>query len=270
MPACRTESLLPTRSPPAARKPHPAAFEEPEHWLGPTELLDLGDAKLRLRARSITQLSKTDREKALAIYGFVKRVPFAKPFKFKLRSPRQVLDAGRGDALDKVGLLLALLRIADIPARIRYMQLPGEMLRGLISHMSIAARPVAEIHVGGQWVATDTYIFDAAYMAAARQRLAEEGWECGYGIHHEGASIWNGVHDAFLVGDAVAQANLWRGHEALFEDPAEFVSSEAWRNTHPALASTLHWNIMAPAMGKVIRELREEAVGGTPVSRRTS
>ena len=254
----------------SARTPHPAALEEPEHWLGPSELLDLGDAKLRLRARAITQLAKNEREKALAIYGFVKRVPFAKPFKLRLRTPRQVLEAGCGDALDKIGLLIALLRIVDIPARIRYMQLPGEMLRGLISHMSIAARPVAEIHIGGKWLATDTYIFDAAYMAAARQRLAEENWECGYGIHRDGASIWNGASDAFLVGAGIAEANLRRGHEALFEDPAQFAHSEAFKAVHPTVSSTVHWNVMVPAMGKVIRELREEAVSGAPAPRRSS
>ena len=244
--------------------------DAPDAWLGPTELLDLGDAKLRLRARSLTQLAKNDREKVLAIYGFVKRVPFAKPFKLRLRSPRQVLDAGRGDALDKAGLLVALLRIGGIPARIRFMQLPGEMLRGLISHMSSAARPVAEAWVAGRWVATDTYIFDAAYMAAARQRLAEEDWECGYGIHRDGASIWNGVQDGFLTGEAVARENLARGPEGAYEDPLAFVSGDAWRSTHPALASTVHWNIMVPSMGKVIRELREEAVSGAPTVRRTS
>jgi hypothetical protein len=108
-------------------------------------------------------------------------------------------------------------------------------------------------------------------MAAARERLAEQGWDCGYGIHRDGAQIWNGVQDAFLVGEATARDNLWRGNEALFEDPAAFVHSDAWRNTHPAISSAVHWNIMVPAMGKVIRELREEAVSGAPaVPRRSS
>jgi hypothetical protein len=245
----------------------PPMQDGPEHWLGPTELLDLGDAKLRLRARALTQLAKNDREKALAIYGFVKRMPFARPFKLRLRTPRQVIDAGRGDALDKVGLLVGLLRSADIPARIRFMHLPGETLRGLISHMSIAARPVAEIWLGGRWVATDTYIFDASYMVAARQRLAEEGWDCGYGIHREGASIWDGVQDAFLTGEAIAREHLVRGVDGAFADPTAFVASPVWRSTHPALASALHWNIMAPAMGKVIRKLREEAVAPAPPKR---
>jgi hypothetical protein len=245
----------------------PSSRDGPEHWLGPTELLDLGDAKVRLRARALTQLAKNEREKALAIYGFVKRIPFARPFKLRLRTPRQVIDAGRGDALDKVGLFVGLLRSVDIPARIRFLHLPGEMLRGLISRMSIAARPVAEIWLGGRWVATDTYIFDAAYMAAARQRLAEEGWECGYGIHRDGAPIWNGVHDAFLIGEAIAREHLVRGAEGVFADPAAFVASPAWRDTHPAVSSAVHWNIMVPAMGKVIRRLREEAVAPVPSKR---
>jgi hypothetical protein len=244
--------------------------EDPDHWLGSTALLDLEDSKLRLRARALTQLCKNDREKALAIYGFVKRIPFAKPFKVRVRTPREVLDAGRGDALDKVGLLVALLRMVEIPARIRYVELRGEMLRGLISHMTAVARPMAEIWLGGRWLATDTYIFDAAYMAAARKRLTEEGWECGYGIHRDGQSIWNGMEHAFLGGTELGQAQMASGY-GLYQDPFEFVAGPEFSATHPPVARTLHWNMMVPAMGKVIRDLRHEAVsggGGSSTARR--
>lgn len=241
---------------------------DPDHWLASTELLDLGDAKVQLRARAITQMAKTEREKVLAVYGFVKRIPFAKPFKLRLKSPRHVLDAGRGDALDKIGLLVALLRTLEIPARIRYMQLPGDMLRGLISHMTSAARPVLEVWHDQRWIATDTYIFDASYLSAARKRLAEEGWECGYGIHRDGESIWNGIDDAFLVGEASARANLAPVDGGVFEDPAQFVASPAFRSTHPPVARTVHWNVMVPSMRKVIGELRKEGTGGSPSTRR--
>jgi hypothetical protein len=241
------------------------AEEDPDHWLGSTELLDLGDTKLRLRARSLTQLCKSEREKALVIYGFVKRIPFVRRFKLRLRGPRRVLDAGCGDALDKAGLLVALLRIADIPARIRFLVLPGEMLRGLFSRTAPAARPVVEIWLAGKWMATDTYIFDAAYTAAARHRLRQQDWDCGYGIHREGASIWNGIDNAFLVGDAVARRLL--STDAVFEDPAQFVASADYRALHPPLARALRTNLMVPSLRKVIRELRHEAVSGTPSDR---
>ena len=97
----------------------------------------------------------------LAVYGFVKRTPFAKPMKLHVRTAREVLDAGRGDADDKAALLIALLRAAEIPARLRYIELRGEILRGLTSNVTSAARPVAEVWLAGRWVRTDTYIFDA-------------------------------------------------------------------------------------------------------------
>jgi hypothetical protein len=101
-------------------------------------------------------------------------------------------------------------------------------------------------------------------MAAARQRLEEESWATGYGIARGGASIWNGGDDAFLLGEKLTRENLLEGPDGLFEDPLDFVTGEPWRTTHPTLASTVHWNMKVPAMGKVIRELREEAVGNPP------
>ena len=178
------------------------ALDEPGRWLGTTELLDLEDTRLRLRAHALTQLCKTEREKALAVYGFVKRMPFAKPLKLRLRTARQVIDAGRGDASDKATVLIALMRAADIPARLRYIELRGEVLRGLTSSVASAGRAVAEIWLNDRWMRTDTYIFDAVYMAAARQRLKEHGWDWGYGIHRNGDAIWNAAGDAFLGGVA--------------------------------------------------------------------
>jgi hypothetical protein len=81
---------------------------------------------------------------------------------------------------------VALLRLVDIPARLRYVELRGDILRGLTSSVASASRPVAEIWLNGHWVRTDTYIFDAVYMAAARQRLKDTDWEWGYGIHRNG------------------------------------------------------------------------------------
>ena len=87
---------------PHARTSHAEVCAEPRRWLASTRLLDLGDAKLQLRARALTQLAKNEREKALALYSFVKRLPFARPFKLRVRSPRHVLEAGAGAVLTAV------------------------------------------------------------------------------------------------------------------------------------------------------------------------
>ncbi|MGE3347769.1 MAG: transglutaminase family protein [Ramlibacter sp.] len=247
-----TVPFIPPVPPPAAE------LEDPGRWLGSTKLLDLEDPKLRLRARALTQLCKNEREKALAIYGFVKRIPFGKPFKLRLRSPREVIDAGRGDAPDKIVVLVALLRLARIPARIRYLELQGDILRGLTSNVTSAARPVAEIWLKGHWVRTDTYIFDATYMAAARQRLKDNDWEWGFGIHRRAQTLWNGVDSAYLGGVPTEQDPMVIADLGVFHDPLEYVSSEVYRGNHPRIARAVQWNMLAPMMDRVVRDLRED------------
>ena len=196
--------------------------------------------------------------------GKVLRLPFSKPFKLRLRTAREVIDAGRGDADDKATVLIAMLRAADIPSRIRYIELRGEILRGLTSNVASAARPVAEIWVGDRWLSTDTYIFDAAYMAAARQRLKDQGWEWGYGIHRDGHAIWTGAEDAWLGGMPTSSDPMVIEDLGLFNDPMELLSSPAWLNAHTRLARAVQWNVLAPMMEKVVRELRQEASSGPP------
>ena len=169
------------------------------------------------------------------MYGFVKRIPFSKPLKLRLRTAREVIDAGRGDADDKATVLIALLRAAGIPARLRYIELRGEILRGLTSGVGSAARPLAEIWLGERWMRTDTYIFDAAYMAAARQRLKNAGWEWGYAIHRDGNTLWNGAGDAYLGGSSDSAGPDGAGRPGLLQRPAraDLVRSLAHRTSAP-------------------------------------
>ncbi|MEO5672259.1 MAG: hypothetical protein ABIR26_16345, partial [Ramlibacter sp.] len=71
--------------------------DRPQEWLGTTPLLDLDDPKVRLKARSLVQLCRTDREKALAVYSFVKRLPYTKRVKLHYPTARDVLEARGGD-----------------------------------------------------------------------------------------------------------------------------------------------------------------------------
>lgn len=233
------------------------ALDSPSRWLSATPLLDLEDPRIRVRVRSLTQLCKSEREKVLALYAFVKRFPFSKPLKLHLRTAREVLDAGKGDAIDKATLLVALLRAARVPARLHYVELRGLVMRGLTNSLTSAARPVLEVWVQDRWVATDTYIFDAGYMAAARQRLREQDWDVGYGIHRDGHAIWNGIDPAWVNAVGPQQDPMFLEDHGLFHDPREFVESPAYRRNHTRLARAMHWNVIAPSMERAIRELRD-------------
>jgi len=243
--------------------PQDEGVDEPRRWLGSSPLLDLEDPKLRLRVRSLVQLCKGDREKALAVYGYVKRLPLARRAKVRPATAREVHDAGRGDAPDKATLLVAMLRIAGLPARIRAVMLSGEILRGIAPGASEAYRPLVEVWLQGRWVRTDTYIFDAACMAAARQRLKDLGWEWGYGIHVNGHMLWDGCEDAFLGGVPTECDLMVTGTLGVFNDAGHLHASRAFRRKFPVLES-LRWFLIAPLADWALRNLRKEIVRPMP------
>jgi hypothetical protein len=239
------------------RRLHKRVSDRPQDWLGTTPLLDLGDTKLRLKARALVQLCRTDRDKALAIYRFVKRLPYTKRVKLQYPTARDVLEARGGDGDDKATLLIALMRSAGIPARLRYMEMRGEMLRGLIPRATPAARPLAEVWLG-RWVRTDTYIFDAEYVAAALEHLKANGWACGWGIHVNAQLLWDGRNDAFLGGGPPDEDPMITRLLCVVSDPLELVSASlggAGLRYRRSLRA-LQWNMLAPTMIRAIRELR--------------
>lgn len=248
--------------------PQRSARDLPEHYLGTTPLLDLQDSKLRLRVRSLTQLCTSDRDKAMALHNYVKRLTFERPFKLRLRTAREVMKAGRGDAADKAALLVALLRRCNIPARIRFVELKGDIMRGFGASTAPTPRPVVEIWLGARWVRTDTYIYDIEYVAAARQRLKDKSWEWGYGIHRNGHSIWNGTDDAVLGGFPMEEDPMVLQVMGVFDDPLQFVRSEVFKKKYRRFALNLRHNLQAMVMRREVRRLRDEAHPRTSDSRR--
>lgn len=258
----RVRQLAEVLPPPDA--PHPG------RWLGSTPLLDLEDPRLRLRVHALTQLCTSERDKALALYRFVKRMPVCRPFKARPRTARQVLDVGRGDALDKATLLVAMLRAAGIPARIRCITLDGRILCGLTCALREANRALVEMWLDGEWQQTDTYIYDAETMAAARQRLKDLGWEWGYGIHVEGRMLWQGEGSAFVGGQPDASNPMFVQDFGCFDDPLHYISSPAYRRRYNPLRRMLHWNMLAPFIERALRALRESPAPPRGPSGKTS
>jgi hypothetical protein len=249
--------------------PPQAWADDPRPWLGRSALTDPEDPKLRLRVHALTQLCKTDREKALALYGYVKRLPLARRIKTRPHTAREVYDFGRGDAPEKATLLVAMLRIAQLPARVRYVALRGDILRGIGAGVSQALRPIVELWVGDRWLRTDTFIFDPACMAAARQRLRDRGWEWGYGIHVNGHMVWNGHDDAYLGGVPNEGNPMVVRDLGVFHDHAQFLASRTFRR-HQSRLRQLYWNLVAPLTDGVYRGLREELARSPAAQRKTS
>lgn len=230
--------------------------DDPRHWRGPSPLFDLDHPRLRLRVQALTQLHPGEREQALALYGVVKRMPMTRSVKIGDRKAPEVLAAGRGDPADKATLLVAMLRVAGLAARIRVLSLRGEILRGLVTGVPYAMRPVVEVWLQGRWLCTDTHIFDPAYMAAARHRLRDSGWEWGYGIHVAGEMVWDGYQSAYAAGAPTPDNAMLMADLGVYQDPLDFFSSSAFRDQHSRLGRAMRWNMVAPTMQRAIERVR--------------
>ena len=234
----------------------------PSHWLGSTPLLDLSDDRLRLKAKSLTQLAKSERDKALAIYAYVKAMPYAAPGVTRCHTARHVMDARTGDCHGKSTLFVALLRLAEIPARLRFVQLRGELMRGFMTGVDKVPHVIVEAWLDGRWVKTDTHVFDIRYLICARDRLHADGWDMGWGIHRNAQSIWDGRTDAFSSLTLDEDSGMPLADLGVFSDPREFIDAGATQRDPFALLRAVRWNVFNGRMARGIRELREEEVSG--------
>jgi hypothetical protein len=230
--------------------------DAPGLWLGSTPLLDLEDPRLVIRSTALTQLSSNDRAKTLAIYEFVKRLPYRRPFKMSHRRAREVLDSGWGDGPDKATLMVALLRLAGVPARLRMVRMDGRILRGLVDRLDSISWPFVEVWLDGRWIRTDTYIFDGAYMAAARQALRKSGQRYGFGVYVDSQPLWTALDDASLSPLPVGSDPMVLEDLGPFHDHHDYMASGSFRSKHSRRFRFLRWNLLVPAMRMAIERLR--------------
>ena len=236
--------------------------DEPRHWLGPTRLMDLGDPRLRMRSAALVQLCRSEREKAIAIYAYVKRLPFRRVFKMGPRNARDVLDSGCGDGPDKATLMIALLRLAGVPARLRVVVMRGEIMRGLVDGLGVINRPFVEMYLDGAWQRTDTYIFDADYMASARQALRAAGADWGYGVHVESPMLWTGQGSTSMSPLPFATDPMVVEDLGVFHDPDDCMASRAFRARHVSFVRFLRWKQKVPGLRRAADRVRRGVPGG--------
>lgn len=240
----------------------------PAHWLGTTPLLDLSDDRLRVRAKALTQLSKNDRERALAIYNYVKALPFGYLPLGGQATARQVIDAGYGSSYGKSTLFVALLRLAGLPARIRMVQLRGDLLRGLYDTLPTINHALVEIWLDDHWVRTDAHAFDTVYVAAARAALGQRDWDRGYCIVRNAHNLWNGRDDAFCALSMDDSDRMPLADFGVFNDPKEFVTD--YGNSPMAHAMGIlkgvQFQMVARVLNRGIRKLRKQEFAAQAVT----
>ena len=186
----------------------------PARFLMAAGAIDADHPEVRAVAQRITVGCATDRERAVAIHDAVRdEVAFGFPGTGYETRASEVLDAGVGDCHTKGALFVALLRAVGVPARLRFVDLPADLLRGALDPGTPRVdHAVSEVFLDDGWHRTDSYVVDLALARAAQRRLAQEDRARGYGVRVGGVHTWDGEADAFAQYDPDLSERDWGVH----------------------------------------------------------
>lgn len=161
-----------------------------EEFLQPTEFLDFDKHFVKQKALEVTQGLKTDKEKAIALFYFVRKIrynmyTYIPKFKSNLKAST-TLRRGYGFCMSKAVLLSALARAVGIPARIHMVDIVNHKVSkkvvDLMGTDAFLCHGYSELLIDGKWIKL-TPVFD--------QITAEKA---GYLPNAE----FDGEHDAML------------------------------------------------------------------------
>lgn len=140
--------------------PGPLKEEEAYRYLRATGTIDSDHPSIRQKTSELTDGLGTHREKAVAIFYFVRDSirynPFMPRFLPEHLKASNTLAGGEGFCIQKAVLVAALSRAAKIPARIRFAVLKNHLLPEKLSVIlkgnDLPDHGFAEIYIDGIWV----------------------------------------------------------------------------------------------------------------------
>ena len=132
-----------------------------EKYLRFTELIDFDTESVRNKVHELTAGLQTEKEKAVALYYFVrdeiKHNPYAPSYERENYRAGLILERGNGFCQHKALLLVALARAVGIPARPGYVDVRDHLLSDKFRKMIggdnlLIQHGYAELYLGGKWV----------------------------------------------------------------------------------------------------------------------
>lgn len=185
----------------------------PDAWLGDAEGIELGRSGLHALATGMASVCADTQGRARMLFDHVAQMRFVVSDLDTRCVPSLLSHVGEGDGFFKTTLLVHLLRLVDIPARMRWVQLESSLMtRGLWDFVRLSGQdfvyPLTEVFIEGRWICTDAYIFDPPLLAAVQGTLERRGWQSGFMAHRSGTSQWDARTDAYQRFDAADPAAM--------------------------------------------------------------
>lgn len=134
---------------------------EMDKYLRCTEIIDCDAEAVSRKARVLTGKLQADREKAVALFYFVRdeirHNPYAPAQAAADHKASVTLERGSGQCQHKSALLVALARAAGIPARTGYVDIRDHLLsdkfRAMVGGDNLLIQHgYVELYVGGRWL----------------------------------------------------------------------------------------------------------------------
>lgn len=180
------------------------------------------DEALKILTNSNLTLQSPSKQKAVAIFNYVQEsIKFGFTSNFDFASPEQTLSSQRGHCNPQGALFASLCNAAGIPAKQNFVQIPNDVLRGIIDAPLKLLHSYVQVDVDGQIYKLDGYIIQRDLYKNACVKLTEENQDMGYGISQRGSVDWDGNSDCFVQMVDPPEKEL-----GSFDNPVEFLQSD--------------------------------------------
>lgn len=158
-------------------------------FLAATDLLDFNNPDIQKLIQDKNWASLPTYEAIAAIYDFVRNEILFGYNRTDGIPAHEVLQDGYGQCNTKGILLMALLRAASVPCRIRGLTIHKFLQRGVMPELIFPLVPRNVLHswvevlYGDRWVTLEGFILDDAYLSQIQQFFGSSGGAyCGYGV----------------------------------------------------------------------------------------
>jgi transglutaminase-like putative cysteine protease len=127
-------------------------------YLAPAEFVDSDHPTVRARARDLTRIATSDRDKAIALFAHVRDLRYGAPDFDRLDSFKAstVLREGGGYCVPKASAFVALCRASNIPARLAFADVTNHLATPrtleLMGGELFAWHGYAEVLLDGRWL----------------------------------------------------------------------------------------------------------------------
>ena len=229
----------------------------------PSRLADHDDPLVRAVAERLTAGETTPRGKLARLFAYVRDdISFGFPLAGDLVPASEVIRSGSGQCNTKSTLLLALCRAAGIPVRIHFSLIGREIQRGFFKGLSywLMPRQIShswiEVEIDGRWRRLDAYINDLPLQRAAVAELHRRGWQTGLSVALP--TVGEPATDLDLDDERFVQMDAVTEDHGIWDDPAAYYASPAYRNRPGALRSWLYRRVLGHVNERIARLRRSQ------------